>query len=59
MITFTISAPDEQIRPALIAKINDLTKPKGALGRLEELALQVGMIQQTLSPSLQHPCNVL
>ena len=59
MITFTISAPDEQIRPVLIAKINDLTKPKGALGRLEELALQVGMIQQTLSPSLQHPCNVL
>lgn len=59
MKTFTIQKPDEQIRPALLAKINDLTKPKGALGRLEELALQIGVIQQTLSPALHHPCNVL
>ena len=59
MKTFQINQPDENIRPALIDKINDLTKPKGALGRLEDLALQIGMIQQTLSPTLQHPCNVL
>lgn len=59
MKTFRINTPDENIRPALIDKINDLTKPKGALGRLEELALQVGLIQQTLSPALHHPCNVL
>ena len=39
MKTFRINTPDENIRPALIDKINDLTKPKGALGRLEELAL--------------------
>lgn len=34
MKTFRINTPDENIRPALIDKINDLTKPKGALGRL-------------------------
>ena len=59
MKTFHISRPDEAIRPALIDKINNLTKPKGALGALESLALQIGLIQQTLTPTLQHPQNVI
>ncbi len=59
MKTFQIAAPDEHIRAALLDKINNLTKPKGALGRLEELALQIGLIQQTLSPTLTRPHNVL
>ena len=59
MKTFHISRPDENIRPALIEKIDNLTKPKGSLGRLEELAMQIGLIQQTLSPRLLHPQNVL
>lgn len=59
MKTFNITAPDEQIRQALIDKINNLTKPKGSLGRLEEIALQVGLIQQSLSPTLNHPQNIL
>ena len=42
MKTFHITRPDESIRPALIDKINNLTKPKGSLGILEELALQIG-----------------
>lgn len=54
-----ITAPDEQIRPLLVGKINNLTKPKGSLGRLEELALQIGLIQQTLSPKLSHPQNII
>ena len=56
---FNIVRPDRAIEPALRDKIENLTKPKGSLGRLEELALQVGLIQQTLEPSLRHPINVI
>ena len=40
-------------------KIDNLNKPKGSLGRLEELAMQICLIQQTLTPSLDHPCHLL
>lgn len=40
-------------------KIDNLTKPKGALGRLESLAAQICMIQRTLSPELRTPYNIL
>lgn len=59
MKTFDIIGPDEAIRPALVEKINNLTKPKGSLGMLESLALQVGLIQQSLTPILQHPQNII
>ncbi|MGN0310570.1 MAG: nicotinate-nucleotide--dimethylbenzimidazole phosphoribosyltransferase, partial [Bacteroides sp.] len=59
MKEFHITAPNEQIRPQLEGKINNLTKPKGSLGMLEELALQIGLIQQTLSPKLSHPQNII
>ena len=44
---------------ALQHKIDNLNKPKGSLGRLEELAFQIGMIQQTLTPVLRHPVHLL
>lgn len=59
MTEFHIEHPDQALRPALQAKIDDLTKPKGSLGRLEELALQAGLIQQTLTPELRHPQNIV
>ncbi len=59
MKTFHISPPDEALRSALQEKIDHLNKPKGSMGRLEELALQIGLIQQTLCPSLNHPCHLL
>lgn len=49
----------EELRIALQDKIDNLNKPKGSLGRLEELALQIGLIQGTLTPTLTHPCHLL
>ena len=59
MKEFNIQQPDLSIKEALVDKINNLTKPKGSLGTLEELALQIGLIQQTLSPKLSKPQNVI
>lgn len=54
-----ITPTDKTLIPSIQEKIDNLNKPKGALGRLESLALQVALIQQTLSPKLSHPCHIL
>ena len=59
MTKFNIHKPDDKLRQAIIDKIDNLNKPKGSLGRLEELALQICLIEQTLSPTLHNPCHLL
>ncbi len=46
-------------KEAIQQKIDNLNKPKGSLGRLEELAMQICLVQQTLEPALSHPCHIL
>ena len=52
---FAISSPGNSLDAALLDKINNKTKPLGALGQLEQLALQIGRIQKTLTPALSNP----
>ena len=59
MKTFNIKPVCRNMQTEIQDKIDNLNKPKGSLGRLEELAMQVCLVQQTLSPSLAHPCHLL
>ncbi|HEC83931.1 MAG: nicotinate-nucleotide--dimethylbenzimidazole phosphoribosyltransferase [Candidatus Parabeggiatoa sp. nov. 2] len=57
--TFNIKPISTQKANALQEKIDSKTKPLGALGRLETLALQIGCVQNTLSPTLEKPMIVI
>ncbi|WP_207511804.1 nicotinate-nucleotide--dimethylbenzimidazole phosphoribosyltransferase [Longitalea luteola] len=43
------------LRQKIQHAIDNKTKPLGALGRLEDIALQVGLIQRTTKPVIQQP----
>jgi nicotinate-nucleotide--dimethylbenzimidazole phosphoribosyltransferase len=55
MHSFAIVAPDRGMENSLRHKVDRKTKPLGALGQLETLAVRIGLIQQTLTPSLDKP----
>ena len=59
MLSFNIPPVDMRLSEAIEQKIDNLNKPKGSLGRLETLARQICLVQQTLSPTLSHPCHLL
>ena len=59
MKEFNIQSVDKSLQTSIQEKIDNLNKPKGSLGRLEELVLQICLIQHTLEPSLAHPCHLL
>ncbi|WP_411725363.1 nicotinate-nucleotide--dimethylbenzimidazole phosphoribosyltransferase [Methyloglobulus sp.] len=54
-LDFTINPVSSRIKPDLQAKIDQKTKPLGALGQLESLALKIGLIQKSLMPNLSRP----
>ena len=53
MTELTLPALDRSLESALQSKLDGLAKPPGALGRMEALALQLGLIQQRLDPQVE------
>ena len=59
MISFNIQQPDPTIKQEIQQKIDLKTKPIGALGKIEQIALQISTIQQTASPTLVSPTMIV
>lgn len=51
----SVSALDRALEPILQQALDGKAKPPGALGRIEELALMLGLIQQRARPVVKHP----
>jgi len=55
---FAITPLDRSLEPALRAALDGKAKPPGSLGRIEDLAVKIGLIQQSLTPKLDR-CRLL
>lgn len=51
--------PDADIIAAARERQDNLTKPRGSLGRLEDIAVQLAGNQRTLTPAIEKPCIVV
>lgn len=58
-MVFNIKGVDTDFTATVKERIDNLTKPKGSLGVLEDVATQICLIQHTLTPTLTAPHNVL
>ena len=56
---WTVAPASRAMDGALREKIDRKTKPLGALGQLEDVALQIGRAQQSLTPRLNQPHMVV
>lgn len=54
-MAYSIPPLDPELSPAIQKLIDHKTKPLGALGRLEALALKIALIQQTCTPAIVQP----
>ncbi|OLS27855.1 MAG: Nicotinate-nucleotide--dimethylbenzimidazole phosphoribosyltransferase [Candidatus Heimdallarchaeota archaeon LC_2] len=56
---FKIASLNSNKREELKTKVDNKTKPIGSLGILEDLAIKIGLIQDTLSPHLENPTVIV
>ncbi|KKP38564.1 MAG: nicotinate-nucleotide-dimethylbenzimidazole phosphoribosyltransferase, nicotinate-nucleotide-dimethylbenzimidazole phosphoribosyltransferase [Candidatus Peregrinibacteria bacterium GW2011_GWF2_33_10] len=54
-----INIPDQTLKGKLLSKIDNLTKPIGSLGKIENIALRLGLIQETLNPQITNKRHLI